>query len=63
MIKGTKSLFDKWVAYVEFTKAREGEFNQARKMVVARRKFNKKLHDEFEKQVSKRLLNGIKALN
>ena len=63
MIKGTASLFDKWKAYVEFHRAREGEFNQARKMVIARRKFLKKLKDEFDKQESKRLLNGIKALN
>ena len=32
-------------------------------MVVAKRKFLKKLKDEFDKQESKRLLNGIKALN
>ena len=27
LIKGTQSIFDKWVAYVEFSRAREGEFN------------------------------------
>jgi len=32
-------------------------------MVVKRRKYKKKLKDEFDKQESKRLLNGIKALN
>ena len=63
MIKGTKSLFDKWVAYVEFCNSREGEFNHAKKMVITRRKFKKKLKDEYDKQLSKLLLNGIKALN
>lgn len=63
MIKNSKLFFNKWISYVEFVKGREQEFNNAKKMVLAKKKFRKKLMNEFDKQQSKRLLNGIKALN
>jgi hypothetical protein len=62
-IKGSALFFSKWVSYNEFAKGREIEFNNAKRLVIAKKKFKKKLKDEFDKQESKRLLNGIKALN